>query len=104
MSKRGRHGHFGAWRAVFAIPAVGGSVLVLAAAFGWLGAWANLVLAGWLLIAAALLWLSVERVAVRLAYGYRRPHASDWELLAPLHRHALQRCGLPGSAIDLYDG
>lgn len=102
MSERGGHGHFGAWRAVLAIPAVCGSVLVLAAAFGGLGAWANLVLAGWLLVAAALLCRPVERVAVQLAYGYRTLQAGDWALLAPLHGQALQRCGLPESSIDLY--
>ena len=102
MSTRGRQGHFGAWRAVFAIPAVCGSVLVLAAAFGWLGPWANLVLLGWLLTAGVLLCRPVEWVAVRLAYGYRRLGAGDWALLAPLHGRALQRCGLPECATDLY--
>jgi len=102
MSKRSRHGHFGAWRASCALPAVCGSVLVVAAGFGWLGGWANLVLAGWLLIAATLLCRPVERAAVRVAYGYRGMNADDWALLVPLHRQALRRCGLTEGSIDIY--
>jgi len=102
MSRRNRHGHFGAWRAACAIPAVCGSVLVLAAAFGWLGAWANLVLAGWLLVAVVLLCMPVERVAVRAAYGYRKAAAHEATILDPLRRQALARCGLSGESIEFY--
>jgi Zn-dependent protease with chaperone function len=102
MSRRSRHGHFGAWRVACAIPALCGSVLVLAAAFGWLGAWANLVLAGWLFVAVVLLCRPVERVAVRAAYGYRKAAAHEAAILDPLRRQALARCGLSGESIEFY--
>jgi STE24 endopeptidase len=97
-----RRGHFGAWRAVCALPALCGSLMVLAIGFGWLGVWANLVLAGWLLAAAALLRRRVERVAVPMAYGYRRPNAAEAAALAPLQAQALRRCGLPDATVDWY--
>jgi hypothetical protein len=90
-------------RAVCAIPAVYGSVLVLlTVAFGWLGAWANLLLAGWLLVAAALLCRPVERAALLIAYGYRGVSPRDAAVLDPLRCHAVQRCGLADESIDLY--
>ena len=38
--------HLRGWCAC-ATPSIAGSLLVLAAGFGWLDEWANLVLAGW---------------------------------------------------------
>jgi Zn-dependent protease with chaperone function len=102
MNKWNRHGNFGALRAVCAIPAVCGSVLVLTAAFGWLGVWANLLLAGWLLIAAALLCRPVERAAVLIACRYRGVSPREAAVLDPLRRQAVQRCGLADESIDLY--
>jgi STE24 endopeptidase len=74
----------------------------LVTAFGWLGAWSGLILLGWLLAAAALLWRPIERAAVRLAYRYRPLTSREAALLDPLHRHALDRCGLPVHAVDWY--
>jgi hypothetical protein len=65
MSRSTRQAHYGAWRAVCALPTLLGIVLVLVTAFGWLGAWSGLILLGWLLMAAALLWRPIERAAAR---------------------------------------
>jgi STE24 endopeptidase len=97
-----RCGHFGAWRAVCALPTLLGSVLVLGTAFGWLGSWSGLILLGWLLVAVALLSGPMERIAVRLAYPYRPLTSREAAQLDPLQRHALARCGLPADAVDWY--
>ena len=97
-----RLGHLGVWRAICATPSIAGSVLVLAAGFGWLDEWANLVLAGWLLIALVLLSRPAERAAVTLAYGYRSLTPAEWTMLAPAARDAMRRCGLPSNTVDFY--
>jgi len=95
-------GHFSAWRAACAIPSILGSVVVLGIAFGWVQDWANAVLLGWLLVAAALLLPPAERLAVRVAYGYRRLSAGQAAVVAPARRAALDRCGLAEGRIDWY--
>jgi STE24 endopeptidase len=102
MRRSTRRAHYGAWRALCAVPTLLGSVLVLVVAFGWLGAWSGLVLLGWLLVAVALLCRPIERIAVRLAYRYRPLNSREAALLDPLHRQALARCGLPVHAVDWY--
>ena len=97
-----RPDHLGVCRAICATPSIVGSVLVLAAGFGWLDEWANLVLAGWLLIALLLLSRPAERAAVTLAYGYRRLTPAECTLLAPAARDAMRRCGLPSNTVDFY--
>ena len=85
-----------------ATPSIAGSALVLAAGFGWLDEWANLVLAGWLLIALVLLSRPAERAALTLAYGYRSLTPAEWTVLAPAARDAMRRCGLPSNTVDFY--
>ena len=103
MSRNPGRGHYGAWRAVCALPTLLGSALVLVTAFGWLGAWSSLILLGWLLIDAALLCCRpIERIAVRLAYSYRPLTSREAAWLDPLRRLALARCGLPVDAVDWY--
>jgi Zn-dependent protease with chaperone function len=102
MSASTRRAHYGAWRAVCAVPTLLGSVLVLVTALGWLGAWSGLVLLCWLLVAAALLSRPIERIGVRLAYSYRPLTSREVAQLDPLRRHALERCGLPVHAVDWY--
>ena len=97
-----RRAHFGAWRAACALPSLLGSLLVLVTAFGWLGSWSGLVLVGWLLVAAAVLSVPGERVAVRLAHRYRDLSVRQAALLDPARRHALHRCGLPPDRFDWY--
>jgi STE24 endopeptidase len=94
--------HYGAWRAVCALPTLLGSVLVLVTGFGWLGSWSGLILLGWLLMAAALLCRPIERIGVRLAYSYRPLTSREAAWLDPLRRLALARCGLPVDAVDWY--
>jgi len=102
MSRSTGRRHYSAWRAVCALPTLLGSALVLLTAFGWLGAWSGLIMLGWLLVAAALLSRPLERAAVRLAYPYRPLTSREAAQLDPLHRHALERCGLPVHAVDWY--
>jgi hypothetical protein len=94
--------HLGVWRAICATPSIAGSVLVLTAGFGWLDEWADLVLAGWLLIALLLLSRPAERAALTLAYGYRRLTPAECTVLAPAVRDATRRCGLPSNTVDFY--
>lgn len=97
-----RRGRFGAWRALVRLPSLlGGAVLalVLTAALGrWQGP-------------ALLLWLSVgvlvstppgERLAVRLALGFRPLSVRQQQLLKPVSATALGRCGLRPDAVDWY--
>jgi hypothetical protein len=97
-----RMDHLGVWRAMCATPSIAGSVLVLAAGFGWLDEWENLVLAGWLLIALVLLSRPAERAAVTLAYGYRRLTPAECTVLALAVRGAMRRCGLPSNTVEFY--
>jgi STE24 endopeptidase len=102
MGSSTRRAHYGAWRAVCALPTLLGSVLVLVTGFGWLGSWSGLILLGWLLIAAGLLCRPIERIGVRLAYSYRPLTSREAAWLDPLRRLALARCGLPVDAVDWY--
>jgi STE24 endopeptidase len=102
MSNSTSRSHYGAWRAVCALPTLLGSVLVLVTGFGWLGSWSALILLGWLLIAAGLLCRPIERIAVRLAYSYRPLTSREAAQFDPLRRLALARCGLQVDAVDWY--
>ena len=42
-----RVGHFGVWRAVIAMPAMLGSLLLLLVVFGWAGRWEPVVILTW---------------------------------------------------------
>jgi len=97
-----RAGHFGAWRALTAVPAMVGSVLLLIVLFGWLGEWEGVVLLGWIGSGAAVFSRVGERVAVRVGAGFRRPNQAQVALLAPAWAAALARAGLSASEVDLY--
>ena len=97
-----RAGHFGAWRALTAVPAMVGSMLLLIVLFGWLGEWEGAVLLGWIGSGAAVLSRVGERVAVRVGAGFRRPTKVHVALLAPAWSAALARAGLTASEVDLY--
>lgn len=73
-----------AWRAVAALPAIAGSFLLLLVAFGWMGQWEGLVLAGWLALVAAAFTRAGERIAVAVGFGFRRPTSAQWAVLARL--------------------
>ncbi|MHB8672025.1 MAG: M48 family metalloprotease [Acidimicrobiales bacterium] len=96
-----RAGHFGAWRALTAVPAIIGSLLLLVL-FGWLGSWEPLVLLAWLASGAAVFTRVGERVAVRVGCGFRRPSVQQLAMLEPTWVAALDRCGLAPGDLDLY--
>lgn len=64
-----RAGHFGAWRALTAVPAMVGSVLLLLVLFGWMGQWEGAVLLGWIGSGVAVFTRVGERVAVESGPG-----------------------------------
>lgn len=97
-----RAGHFGAWRALTAVPAMIGSLLLLLVLFGWLGSWEPLVLLAWLASGAAVCTRVGERVAVRVGCGFRRPSVQQLAMLEPTWVAALTRCGLAPGNLDLY--
>lgn len=102
MEKAPRAGRSGLWTAVIAAPVVLGGLAVVVLVSGPLGAWAPVVPLAWL--AAAALWLTRpgERVAVRLAYRYRRLSAEqDAQLHAGL-AVAEARTTVPSRDVDVY--
>lgn len=92
----------GACRAVTALPAMVGSLLLLVVLAGGLGRWEALVLLGWLAAGAALFTASGERLAVRVGCGFRRPSAAQAVALAPLWAAALRQSGIAADGVDLY--
>lgn len=98
----GRDGRFGAWRALTALPAMVGSLLLLVVLFGGLSRWEALVLLGWLAAGAALFTASGERLAVRVGCGFRRPSTAQAVTLAPLWAAALRQSGIAADGVDLY--
>jgi STE24 endopeptidase len=101
-SSRHRAGHFGAWRAMTAVPAMVGSLLLLLVLFGWMGEWEGAVLLGWIGSGAAVFSRVGERVAVRVGVGFRRPTQAQVALVAPAWTSALARAGLTAGEVDLY--
>jgi STE24 endopeptidase len=97
-----RAGHFGAWRALSAIPAMIGSLLLLLVLFGWLGEWEGAVLLGWIGSGAAVFSRVGERVAVRVGAGFRRPTKAQVALVAPAWTSALARAGLAAGEVEFY--
>jgi STE24 endopeptidase len=97
-----RAGHFGAWRALTAAPAMVSSALLLLVLFGWLGEWEGALLLGWIGSGAAVFSRVGERVAVRVGAGFRRPTKAQVALLAPAWSSALARAGMAASEVDLY--
>jgi STE24 endopeptidase len=97
-----RTGHYGAWRAMTAVPAMAGSLLLLLVLFGWLGQWEVFVLLAWLASAAGVYSRVGERIAVRAGCGFRRPTWTQKVLLESVWTDALHRCGLNADQVDLY--
>jgi STE24 endopeptidase len=97
-----RRGHFGAWRAVAAAPAMVGSLLLLLVLFGWMGQWEGLVLLAWLASGAAVFTRIGERFAVAAGCGFRRPTKAQAAALQPVWEAALARSGAAPGDVDLY--
>jgi Zn-dependent protease with chaperone function len=100
----GRHsiGLFAAFRALVAVPAVTGSVLLMLVLFAWMGRWEGPVLLIWLAGSVAVMTRVGERTVVRVGCGFRRPNPVQAARLNPLWSQALRRCGIDAHAIDLY--
>src|SRR6476469_9708125 len=66
----GQRGHYGAWRATAAAPAMLGSLALLLVLSGFLGRWKPVAVLGWLVSAAVAFTRFGERVTVRTAMGF----------------------------------
>lgn len=97
----GRGGHYGAWRALAAAPAMG-SLLLLGVLLAGLGPWQGPALLGWLGCGLGLLCRQGERFAVRLGCGFRPPGRAERDAVGPVWRAALRRCTLDPAGVDLY--
>ena len=97
-----RRGHFGAWRAVSAAPAMAGSLALLLVLFGWMGQWEGLLLVGWVASGVATFSRSGERVAVAVGCGFRRPKPHQVTALAPVWAAAMARAGIEPAGVELY--
>lgn len=94
--------HEGLWRALVAVPAVIGSLLLLMVLFGWLGLWEALVLLGWLASGAVVFTPVGERIAAWVSCGFHRPSTAQAVELAPLWETALRQSGTAAGDVDLY--
>lgn len=99
---RPRSAHYGALRALVSLPAVGVSLGLLLVLCAPAGGWEGLVLLGWIAAGGVLCVRPGERVAVRLACGFRRPTAAERELLSPAWACALDRAHMNDRDVDLY--
>lgn len=99
-----RRGSARSWtcRAMVVAPRVGFSAVLLLTFFGGLGWWAILVLVVWLGAAPLWRWRAVERWAVRMLHGFRRPTAAEVELLQPVVSVVVARCGPAAASLDWY--
>jgi STE24 endopeptidase len=79
-----------------------GSLLLLLVLLAGLGRWEGLLLLGWLGAGAMVLRPAGERLAVRIACGFRRPTTHQMTFLSPVWAAALQRAGTPAGDVDLY--
>ena len=98
----GRGRHHGAWQLLCAAPAVLASAVMVLVAFAWLGEFAVLALATWLLCAPLLLSTAAERFVVRHVYRFRRPTGVDEDWLDWLQARVERRCGLEQHRFDWY--
>jgi STE24 endopeptidase len=97
-----RRGHYGAFRAVAALPAVAGGTLLMLVLTAGLGVWQLLVWLPWVSMPLLLSTRSGERVAVQAAYRFRTLTARQEQQLGPVRTAALDRCGLPLDRFDWY--
>jgi STE24 endopeptidase len=98
----GRRGHYGAWRATAATPAMLGSLALLLVVFGFLGRWEPVAILGWLASGAVVFTRFGERVTVRTAMGFRPLTGRQAAALTGVCSAALAQAGYRGNQIDLY--
>jgi hypothetical protein len=101
-ARRARRCHYGAWRAASAVPAMAGSLLMLAGLFAWMGSWELLLLVGWIAVGVATATGRGERVTVALSCGFRRPTPGQARVLLQVWAAALARAGLRPGDVELY--
>jgi len=95
-------GRFGLLRAAAAAPAMLGSLELVVVATGGLGAWALPALLTWVGCGAVALTRGGERLAVRMAFGFRRPSPAQAAVLQPLWSAALTSAGTLAEDVELY--
>ena len=95
-------GHWGAWRALAALPAMVSGFGVVLVALGFLGRLEGLAVLAWLGAGLLTLTRRGERVAVRLGCGFRRPSREQGLMLEPLWSRVIDRCGISSGSVDLY--
>ncbi len=89
-------------RLVLVLPAVLGGTAVALVASGGLGRAGPVAFLGWLAVAPALLTRTGERLVVRRWLCCQALPASQHARLRPVLDLALDRCGIPVDAVDLY--
>ena len=95
-------GRFGAWRALVRLPSIIGGAAVALSLTAGLGRWQGPALLVWLGVGALVSTPPGERLAARLALGFRPLSTSQRQLLEPVSAAALARCGLAPAAVDWY--
>jgi STE24 endopeptidase len=102
QTRRVGGGHYGAWRAVAALPTMIASMLLLLVLLGWMREWDSLVLLAWLGCGLLTLTRRGERVAVHLACGFRRLSPDDSAAVSNVWSDVLARCDMSSDDVDLY--
>lgn len=102
LEKAPKVGRYGLWRALAAGPVMLGGLAVVVLMAGALGRWAPVVPLVWLMLDG--LWLTTvgERVAVRVAYRYRRMDAGLSAAVCAAFAVAESRTRIEASSVDLY--
>ncbi len=89
-------------RLVLALPSVLGGTAVALVASGGFGRAEPIALVSWLAVAPVLLTRPGERLAVRRWLRFQALPAPEHDRLRPVLDLALDRCGIPVDAVDLY--
>jgi STE24 endopeptidase len=84
------------------MPVMIASTLLLLVLLGWMGQWDSLGLLAWLGCGLLTLTRRGERVAVRLACGFRRLAPDDSASLSKVWSHVLALCEMCPDEVDLY--
>ncbi len=84
------------------LPSLLGGALLALVLTATLGRWQGPALLFWLCVGGLVSTPPGERLAARLALGFRPLSARQRQLLEPVSAAALARCGLPPGAVDWY--
>ena len=93
--------HFGTWRALAALPAITGSVLLLILLLGGLGRWEGPALLAWMAAGLLALTRTWERVVLQFVCRVLALTAYEAAALEPIRLAVLNRCGLEPDRIDV---